>query len=85
MDTKSSNPCVRCGKERIDSKSWKEKVVNFMGTITVVHTQTVCPDPECQKIVERDIEIKMKRKDEFEKDKIERANLRKAAPHGKVK
>lgn len=29
-------------------KTWKEKVVNSI----IIHTETVCPDPECQKLVD---------------------------------
>ncbi len=46
-----SNPCVRCGHERIDGKTWKGKV----GASPVTSTQTVCPDKECQKIVDQGI------------------------------
>lgn len=46
------NPCVECGTERIDGKSWKEKT----GTSVVTYTSTVCPDPDCQKIVDKAIE-----------------------------
>jgi hypothetical protein len=47
----NSNPCIRCGKERIVSKTWKEEVTNFFGSSFITHTETVCPDGECQKIV----------------------------------
>lgn len=43
-----SNPCIVCGKQRIEGKSWKEKV----GISVVTHTQTICPDPKCQRIVD---------------------------------
>ncbi len=46
-----SNPCVKCGKERIDGKSWESKV----GISVIVHTMTVCPDRECQKQVDKSI------------------------------
>ena len=46
-----SNPCIICGKQRIDGKSWEQKV----GTSIVVHTQTICPDSECQKVVDEGI------------------------------
>ena len=52
MNTKPTNPCTRCGKERIDSKSWKEKVNTFFGSSYITHTETVYPDKACQKIVE---------------------------------
>lgn len=45
------NPCIECGKERVDGKSWKGKV----GAAVVTYTQTLCPDPSCQKIVDKAI------------------------------
>lgn len=44
-----SNPCIECGKERIDGKTWKGNV----GISVVTYTQTICPDPKCQKIVDQ--------------------------------
>ena len=44
-----NNPCVRCGTQRIDGKSWEEK----SGTVVVTCTQTVCPDAESQKILDQ--------------------------------
>lgn len=38
------NPCVRCGKERIVIKTYKE----FVGNSLVINTLTACPDPDCQ-------------------------------------
>lgn len=46
-----SNPCIKCGKERVDAKSWEGKI----GSSVVTYTQTICPDPECQKIVDQGI------------------------------
>ena len=71
-EKKSSNPCIRCGKQRIDSKTWEEKITNFMGTSIITHTQTVCPDPECQKIVEKEQDVRKKRKEELEQNKEDR-------------
>lgn len=45
------NPCIECGKPRIEGKSWKGKV----GISVVTYTQTICPDPSCQKIVDKQI------------------------------
>ena len=45
------NPCVRCGKKRIDGKTWKGK----SGISVVTYTQTICPDADCQKIVDQAI------------------------------
>lgn len=46
-----SNPCVRCGQQRIDGKTWKGKV----GASPVTYTMTVCPDKACQKVVDQGI------------------------------
>lgn len=50
MSNSYSNPCVRCGTERIVAKTWKEKVDNT----TITNTQTICPNADCQKKVEKD-------------------------------
>ena len=49
--TLMSNPCVNCGKERIDGKTWEGKI----GASPVTYTMTVCPDPACQKLVDKAI------------------------------
>lgn len=46
-----NNPCVECGKQRIDGKSWKGK----MGNSVVTYTLTICPDSKCQKIVDKKV------------------------------
>jgi len=63
-DKKYSNPCPRCGKERIFVKTWKEKI----GYSTITTTETACPDKECQKIVVKG--------NKNQKDKYEAAQLR---------
>ena len=50
MSNSYSNPCIRCGTERIVAKTWKEKVDN----ITITNTQTICPHADCQKKVDSD-------------------------------
>lgn len=52
MQTQVVNPCVRCGKPRVDANSWKE----YIGKSLVTFTKTVCPDSSCQKIVDQEIE-----------------------------
>lgn len=46
-----SNPCINCGKERVDGRTWKGKI----GVSSITYTQTICPDPECQKITDQGI------------------------------
>lgn len=45
-----NSPCIRCGTERVVSKIWEEKIDDSV----IINTETVCPDPECQKKVNSD-------------------------------
>lgn len=47
MQADPTNPCIRCGKPRITTKTWRE------GNIT--YSTTECPDRVCQEIVEREL------------------------------
>lgn len=47
--TTTETVCIRCGKVRIFKKKWKEVLEKGP---SIIHTETVCPDAECQKIVE---------------------------------
>ena len=40
--------CIRCGKVRILSRTWSEQI----GLSLVTYTDSVCPDDDCQKLVE---------------------------------
>lgn len=71
-----SNPCTRCGKQRVDGKTWKEKVTNFFGTSVIIHTETVCPDKECQKIVEKTMEMARQRTEDMRVKKENEKNVR---------
>lgn len=64
----SSNLCVRCGKARIVSKKWKENI----GNSVVYFTNNVCPDPECQKIVEAKLTDRQDRLDAIHADSLKR-------------
>ena len=70
-----NNPCIRCGKPRIEGKSWESS----LGNSVITHTQTICPDPECQKIVEQGIADKKAKNEQLTKDraksKLEREAL----------
>jgi len=72
MTKKILNPCTRCGKERIVIKSFKEK----SGTCIVIHTLSVCPDPECQKIVDGALNKEKEKRDVFKKESEKREHLR---------
>lgn len=53
-----SNPCIRCGKERVRGKE-NNLIMNTVNTVRYVY---VCPDKECQKIVEEEIAAKAAKK-----------------------
>ncbi|RJQ26524.1 hypothetical protein C4577_03400 [Candidatus Parcubacteria bacterium] len=57
MGINKTNVCTRCGKERIDAKTWTETLQTFYGETQITYTDTVCPNAECQKIVEKHLEI----------------------------
>jgi len=50
---KPSNPCVRCGSERIVARQWKEKQKTLAGTTEILFFQTICPNPTCQALVDK--------------------------------
>ncbi len=53
-----SNPCTRCGKERV-----KDKEKSFIsGNTKTKITTYICPDKGCQKIVAAQIHAKEERK-----------------------
>lgn len=56
MNITISNPCMRCGKQRIDKKTWKEKIESHFGVSYITHTETVCPDKKCQIIVKEKLD-----------------------------
>ncbi len=79
MQSHNSNPCTRCGKERIEGKKWKEEIATFFGTSTIIHQDTICPDPECQKIVEEKLEQQKQKSDELKQEKQKKVDIATAA------
>jgi hypothetical protein len=61
--------CIRCGKERVVVSSYKKVVVNS----EVTYTQTVCSDPECQKMVEKTLKIEEGKRSQQKVEQEERA------------
>lgn len=55
----SDSVCIRCGKTRIFFKKWKE--VPEKGT-PLIHIEYVCPDKECQKIVDAEFNEKREKR-----------------------
>lgn len=62
-----NNPCIECGQQRIDGKSWKEKV----GISVLTYTQTICPDSACQKLVEKAFADKKEKSELLARKKLE--------------
>lgn len=63
MDVSNFSICTRCGKQRVFVRTYKETV----GTSQVVHTETACPDKECQQIVEGKLLEEAQRRSQYDK------------------
>lgn len=50
MNKAFSNPCSRCGTERVVLKTWKEHI----GNSVVINIEKICPNADCQKVVSSD-------------------------------
>lgn len=79
-----TNPCIRCGKERILAKTWVEEIPTFGNKTTkVTRSLNICPDPECQKIVAAELDQQKRKRDKIKSDREEKmqqaADVKKAA------
>ena len=81
----TTNPCIRCGKERVILKTWKEKMETYAGVSILVHTETGCPDKSCQKIVLEEYRVRKERNDEAKRLREEKIHRRTATPGKKSK
>ena len=59
MQKQKGSPCIRCGKERVFEKTWKE----YVGTSLLTYTRSVCADVACQKIVDAQIALQKEKRD----------------------
>jgi len=75
MDTNNTTVCVRCGKQRIVLSVKEEKI----GNSVITTTETICPDPECQKKVASMLGIEQEKRHTSFLQKQERLNSRKPA------
>lgn len=73
-----SNPCTRCGKQRIAAGTTYEKTNGATIKITV----NVCPDPECQKKVDEKLDMERKRREELTVNKENKLNQRRGIKLG---
>lgn len=65
-----SNPCIRCGMERIVFKKWTEIIELYGRESIVIHTNFVCPNPNCQKIVERQLSEQKEKREFIENQRL---------------
>ncbi len=72
MNKVATNPCFRCGQERIISKSWKQNVETYSGTSVVSFTQTICPDKACQILVEKELASQLKKREGIRNEREQR-------------
>lgn len=72
MDNTLVNVCTRCGKPRIISKAWTEKIKTEYGTSVIRHVETVCPDPKCQEKVDTELAAVRKKKLEIQEEREKR-------------
>jgi hypothetical protein len=75
MNKTYSNPCIRCGKDRIVVKTWEEQA----GNSTITNREMACPDPACQKVVDHDNKKQSERNAAMKMKSEQRAQLRRAA------
>ncbi len=73
MATANTTTCVRCGKQRIVLSVNEETV----GTSVIVTTETICPDPECQKKVNGMLNVEQEKRHASLLQKQERMTSRK--------
>ena len=64
----TNSTCIRCGKLRVIGKTWTEK----LNGSKITYTQTVCPDKECQKIVEEQLQVKKDKLADIHQKSLER-------------
>ncbi len=67
--TQQENPCSRCGRERIITRTWEETFETFSGVITEIHTDAVCPDPECQAIIDKELSAQREKRDKQKQER----------------
>lgn len=69
----SDNPCFRCGKQRIVTKTWKETITTFSGMEQKVEfSDSVCPDAACQNMLNEELEKQKDKRDKITQDRTQR-------------
>src|SRR4051812_44213807 len=79
----NSQPCERCGSEKLTSKTWNETIETSLGEKLIIEvSQTVCTNKECQAAfnVNREKEMKIvndRKVAKEEQDVIRKKNIAK--------
>jgi len=67
-----NSSCIRCGKERVFAKKWKE----YLGKSLLTHTRTICPDVACQKLVDKELAAQKEKRELHAQRRINSQNRR---------
>lgn len=73
--------CTRCGKPRIVVNTYTEQVQ----TSTVTYTITECSDPECQKMVNKNLKVEENKRKFIKNEQIKREEARRQIIEDKKK
>lgn len=68
-----THPCEKCGKDLKVSRTWEEKVQVYGGESVVTHTESVCPDDDCQKLIDEERRLAREKTEKNKRDREERA------------
>lgn len=72
-----NQPCDRCGSKKSVSKTWIEKYATISGTSSVEVSQTICTNPVCQALFEKNRAEEVERINERKLKKEEQDQIRK--------
>jgi hypothetical protein len=76
MIKKVSNPCTQCGKERVLLKQWTDEIPGYGTNVqTITRSLNVCPDADCQKIVDTELAVQKKKRDKIKSDREEKLKV----------
>ena len=68
MQKQMGSQCIRCGRQRVFEKTWKE----YLGTSVLTYTRTVCVDNACQKIVDEQLAMQKEKRALHEQKRLMR-------------
>lgn len=69
MQKQTVSVCIRCGKQRIFEKTWKE----YIGTSLIIRTRTVCADVVCQKSVDEELAARKEKREFHAQNRLRRS------------